>query len=274
MTLKTGGSWPSSPSRRGQPSISGSELGGDLPPRPALLAWIVLFSAFFAACGLFALFVAQRRRPGGGALVVGVWLATMVMLFSYSSIDKLRVNYLESSPWLTTPIAWGIGVVIVAFLMYHFRERTALHTRGGHLQSARRAVRNRPARLQDRNVRDTDVRSVQRRSAGRGPAQRIPGMNVYYILIDAYAGRAGLKQVTGLRQHAVLHGSRKARIRRRLLGTLELPADHPHARRDFRARLPEDRRPGHLGFEAPFVSGDLRRRRAARDDPPTARRRL
>lgn len=160
------------------------------------LLWITLFTAFFIAVGLFALFVARRRRPGGGALVVGVWLATIILLFSYSSLDKLRVNYLESSTWLTTPVAWGLCVAFVAFLMYHFRAQTVLHTAAVNFcvivavfatgQLAFKVVTYETPTFETSN--------------GAVPARvppRIPGMNVYYILIDAYAGRAGLKQVTG-----------------------------------------------------------------------------
>jgi hypothetical protein len=158
--------------------------------------WIVLFTAIFAAIGLVCYRIAQKRRPGGGALVVGVWLATIILSFSYSSIDTLRVNYLGGSPWLTTPMAWAIVVFIVAYLMYRFRKRTVLHTAAVTFCLIV-AVFATGQLLFKIATYETPTFEA---SNGAVPARvqpRIPGMNVYYILIDAYAGRAGLKQVTG-----------------------------------------------------------------------------
>src|SRR4051812_11634012 len=66
---------------------------------PRSVLWIVVFTMGFAACGLIAYHIAQKRRPGGGGLVVGVCLATTVLVFSYSTVDALRAAFFtESAP--------------------------------------------------------------------------------------------------------------------------------------------------------------------------------
>jgi len=164
---------------------------------PRSVFWIVLFSALFAGLGLIFFSIAQKRRPGGGGLVVGVWLAATILIFSYSTLDTLRVIFFEeNAPWLSTPILWLLLIGIVAAMMYRYRTLTALH--GAAVTFCLLAAGFASVQLIMRIAKYQPP--VVEKVEGGVPAAVPPrkaGMNVYYILIDAYAGRAGLRQVTG-----------------------------------------------------------------------------
>lgn len=162
-------------------------------PRSTL--WVVLFTLLFAAGGLIAYRIASRRKPGGGGLVVGVCLAATVLVFSYSTLDSLR-EWLFSGRvlWFTTPVAWVALIIAAIVFMYRFRHKTKLHDASitfcllvWGLAAARLIVA----------IFDYTPPPVETAEGGL-PANvptRLPGMNVYYILLDAYAGRAALHRV-------------------------------------------------------------------------------
>jgi hypothetical protein len=164
---------------------------------PRSVLWIVVFTALFAAAGLIAHRIAQKRTPGGGSLVVGICLASTVLIFSYSTLDTLRAAFFtEAAPWFTTPMAWALLIAITVVIMYRYRKLTAVHMAAitfcllvagfASAQLIIKIVKYQPPPVEV--------------AEGALPAKIPPrkqGMNVYYILIDAYAGRAGLKQVTG-----------------------------------------------------------------------------
>jgi len=164
---------------------------------PRSVLWILVFTAVFATLGLILFRIAQKRRPGGGGLVVGVWLAATILIFSYSTLDILRAAFLgDSAPWFTTSMAWVLLIGIVAGAMYRYRKVTVVHMAGlmfcllvagfASAQLVIKIVKYQPPPVET--------------AEGGVPAKVKPrkaGMNVYYILIDAYAGRAGLKNVSG-----------------------------------------------------------------------------
>jgi hypothetical protein len=164
---------------------------------PRSVLWILVFTALFATLGLLGYRFAQKRRPGGGSLVVGICLAATIMVFSYSTVDTLRAAFFaDGAPWFTTPMAWAILIAVVGGLMYRYRKLTVLHNAAitfcllvagfAGVQLAIKVVKHHPPATE-----------TGEGMAAANVAPRIKGMNVYYILIDAYAGRAGLKQVTG-----------------------------------------------------------------------------
>jgi hypothetical protein len=164
---------------------------------PRSVFWVVVYTLLFAACGLVAYRIASKRRPGGGGLVVGVCLAMTVLVFSYSSLDSLREwLFTPHLPWFTTPMAWAALIAAAIALMYRFRRHTKLHEASitfcllvAGLALARLIVA----------IVQFDPPVVETADGGL-PAQvppRLPGMNVYYILVDAYAGRRALRDVAG-----------------------------------------------------------------------------
>jgi len=162
---------------------------------PQSIFWVAVYTGLFAIGSLIAYRIASRRRPGGGALVVGVCLATTVLVFSYSTLDSVRDWLLgDSLSWFTTPVAWAVTIAIASAIMYRFRRTTKLHDAAitfsllvGMLAVARLIVA----------MVDYDPPPVEKAEGGL-PANvppRLPGLNVYYILLDAYAGRAALHDV-------------------------------------------------------------------------------
>ncbi|HTU64307.1 MAG TPA: sulfatase-like hydrolase/transferase [Steroidobacteraceae bacterium] len=164
---------------------------------PRSVLWILVFTAVFIAIGLVFYRLAQKRRPGGGAMVVGVCLATILLVFSYSTLDTLRAAFFaESAPWFTTPMAWVLLIGIVAAMMYRYRKLTVLHTAAVTFCLLVAGFAGAQLVLKIARYQAPPVETAE----GGLPSKVTPrkaGMNVYYILIDAYAGRAGLKQVTG-----------------------------------------------------------------------------
>jgi hypothetical protein len=141
---------------------------------------------------------ASRRNHG--PVVVVYWLAGIALLFGFATIRKL-CDFLAASADINIPpmFAWSVVVLAVFAFIFRFRRSQKLQVAGttfgvvaGGTATAlllmAMANSERPSAAAAAAVSDSQYIPK---------APRLPGLNVYYIILDAYAGKKGLELATG-----------------------------------------------------------------------------
>jgi hypothetical protein len=157
---------------------------------------IALLTLAFGAVGHGLHWLANRRSRGGMA-VVG-WLALVVVLFAYSLLGE-ALEAIQSRLGWRVPLlpTWICLCAICAVLVYVTRRQERLHVAAATfcvvVASVTTIMLGQRLLSYERLPYDaaSDLESVVAKPA------RIPGLNVYYVILDSYAGRRSLAAQTG-----------------------------------------------------------------------------
>jgi hypothetical protein len=160
------------------------------------LSGVLLITLVFGATG-HLLERRVERRGHDGAMCLP-WLAVICLLFSYGPIAHFwLVMFEDSTSWIgPTLIWWGLAAaaLVVSIVLRKSRKAIAIATAfsiaSGSMAFARLVIV-----IFNAHVAGELQVATLAPVANKPP--RIAGLNVYYVLLDAYAGRYGLTQAAG-----------------------------------------------------------------------------
>jgi len=148
-----------------------------------------------------------RGQPGATCLP---WLALVCLIFSYMPVSRfVEITFEDLARRMPVAWVWCALAVIIAVAVLFLRKvhsvimlATAFSIAVGAMAILRWSFVVLHARQYLPNV------AVLAPVADKDP--RLPGLNVYYILLDAYGGRSGVMQATGF-DNAAFFSSMEAR---------------------------------------------------------------
>ena len=160
------------------------------------LSGVLMITLVLGAIGHLLERRAEKRGHDGAVCLP--WLATICLLFSYGPVSNFGLLTFEELALRTTPalVWWGLVVVavLVSILLRQNRVAIAMST----AFSIAVAVMALTRLLFVLSHVHHEVRAPMATLAPvANKPPRLPGLNVYYILLDAYAGQLGLKLGTG-----------------------------------------------------------------------------
>ena len=160
------------------------------------IAGIVMITLAVGLLGHLLHRVATRKGRGG--FLVVAWLVAMALLFGYSTISQLS-EFLWERYELRIPamVAWIGLVLMIAGVVVYFRKSEKLQAAAmtfGVVAGGTSVALLLMAMVTYRPVHDEHA--AEEAAFVAKPA-RLPGLNVYYIILDAYAGQQALKETTG-----------------------------------------------------------------------------
>ena len=138
-----------------------------------------------------------ERRGHEGAMCLP-WLAVVCLLFSYGPLSNFgQVMYEDMAQRASPALIWWalLAVAILASIVLR-KARMAIAMATAFSIAAAVVALTRLLLVFVQVHLEPRVVPVVLSPVANKPA-RLPGLNVYYILLDAYAGRVGLKQGTG-----------------------------------------------------------------------------
>lgn len=160
------------------------------------LTGVLLITLVLGAVGhLLERRVEKRGKDGAMCLP---WLVLVLLLFSYGPLEEFSWIMLEKFSRAHSPdvLWWGLALVaaVASFLLRRTRRAISLATAFSIAVGIVAATRLLFVMWNAHTGQGIAVATLA--PVANKPA-RLPGLNVYYFLLDAYAGRAGLKQGTG-----------------------------------------------------------------------------
>ena len=158
--------------------------------------WIALLTLALGSAGQALHWFANRRGRGG--VVVVAWLALVLLLFGYSlvgdALDAINEHFGLLIPAMP---AWSCLCVLCAILVFLSRGREKVHVAAGTFCIVVGAA---TTILFGRALLSFEppppVAAIDPTPVAAKPA-RLPGLNVYYVILDSYAGRRSLAAQTG-----------------------------------------------------------------------------
>lgn len=138
-----------------------------------------------------------EKRGHDGAMCLP-WLVIICLLFSYGPVEEFSWIMFETLSRQTSPqLPWWclviVGVVLSFFLR---RNRRAISLATAFSIAVATMALTRLVFVMW-NAHDGRGIAVATLAPVANHEARLPGLNVYYILLDAYAGQAGMKMATG-----------------------------------------------------------------------------
>jgi hypothetical protein len=169
----------------------------DLAWRPlTAFRGIALFTVLMGGLGHWLEHRAERRGRGG--VVVVAWIAVVALLFGFSAL-ALLLNLLHEKFNLRIPPlpVWAFLATLIVPLVFLSRRAPKLQgaattfcfiVAGVTLVMLANQIRERQPTVMEL---DHIASPIASKSA------RLPGLNVYYVILDAYAGNRGMKETLG-----------------------------------------------------------------------------
>lgn len=140
---------------------------------------------------------AAEKRGHYGAMCLP-WLAVICLMFSYTPVTAEAATIFEDQHISFSPtlLWWALVVAatVIVYLLRRARKVTMMATAFGIAVCAMALVR---LLLVAVGAHQADPAQALSLAPVANKQPRLAGLNVYYILLDAYAGRAGFKQATG-----------------------------------------------------------------------------
>ena len=137
----------------------------------------------------------RRGRPGAMCLP---WLAVVSLLFAYGPLARfVAITFEDAAQGVAPAVVWTIAVLLVAtalVLVRKVQSLVMLATVFSVMVVTVSAGRFLATILKTR--REAPAKAAMLAPVAEKPP-RLPGLDVYYLLLDAYSGRAGLKAATG-----------------------------------------------------------------------------
>jgi len=164
---------------------------------PSAVVGVVLVTVLLGVTGNLIHHFASRKQRGG--VVVVIWFALVALLFSYSTFSALTNELFDRTAIAIPAMAvWLVVVAAVAAFIFRYRKSQKLQVASmtfgvvvGGIAVAQFLV---TVATYESPPRELEV--AAERAFVAGPP-RLPGLNVYYIILDAYGGKRGVQQATG-----------------------------------------------------------------------------
>ncbi len=166
---------------------------------------VVVLTLAFGAVGQALHWFASRRSRGdaragekSGGVVVVAWLALVVLLFGYSLLGDGLAALRAHLGWRLPQMAvWLVLAAVTAALVYVSRGKEKLHVAAITFCLVAGAATTFMCVQRLLSFEGLDYDAGTDLAVVADKPARLPGLNVYYVILDSYAGRSTLAKETG-----------------------------------------------------------------------------